>query len=290
MSFLKLLKEEKLRRRTEDASGPAQQSTATSTSSNTIENTIETVGDIPLTVSVQPIDYETFRLSDTYSDVFYKPNAIDSDAEERILRCIEISGAKNPNVWKQLRTRRLQCWGKVVPPTQDSTAGKVNNTADHAHESFPPWLSTLVNELLKASVFNESERPNHVLINEYQASEGIMHHTDGPVYLDKVAILSLCSPCVMTFRKRYDHREEGNSSADSSGHQSSNARDVFSVVLQPRSLLVFSKEVYSDYMHGIADSVPVQVVGADAPCLNKESAGVIDGQEVSRHAKLFSIQ
>jgi hypothetical protein len=69
------------------------------------------------------------------------------------------------------------------------------------------------------------------------------------------------------------------------------------VVLQPRSLLFFSEDLYTHYMHGIessatattnayanaeTDSKATQRVGDHGPCLNKHLVGMKDGDSVSR--------
>jgi hypothetical protein len=85
-----------------------------------------------------------------------------------------------------------------------------------------------------------------------------LHHTDGPRYKPLVGILSLGGPTVMTFRAKLSAEELGIK--DSS--------DLFSVVLQSNSFLVFGQEIYSEYMHGIAPDKPVDVLGECAECIN----------------------
>ncbi|KAB1222300.1 hypothetical protein CJ030_MR2G016181 [Morella rubra] len=85
-------------------------------------------------------------------------------------------------------------------------------------------------------------------------------HQDGPAYFPVVAILSLGSPVIMNFtphsrfRLCTDHDKDNDTSGGTSrvgkdkwlhGHQ------PFSILLMPRSLLIFKDEVYSDYLHGI---------------------------------------
>ena len=180
--------------------------------------------------------------------VYYVPDAVTAVDETQLLACI------HGNTWQQLKTRRLQCWHDA-PATP-----------------FQPWLRTLVEFLVSAGVFLPANAPNHVLINDYMPLEGIMHHTDGPAYVNRVAILSLSSSCLMTFRPRLSAEEL----------QTSSAIDEFSVLLRPRSLLVFTDAVYSDMMHGIADSAPVETIGATCPCINKALAAAADGDCIVR--------
>ncbi|KAG8633614.1 hypothetical protein MANES_18G121700v8 [Manihot esculenta] len=109
---------------------------------------------------------------------------------------------------------------------------------------------------------------NHVLINEYLPDQGIMPHQDGPAYFPVVAILSLGSPVVMDFiphsrlRTCTDTWDNNDVKSEGSGEEPSEIETdkrmdnhhPFSVLLMPRSLLIFKDNAYSDYLHGIKDS------------------------------------
>jgi hypothetical protein len=104
----------------------------------------------------------------------------------------------------------------------------------------PPFLAPLLTRL--APIFGGST-PNHVLVNRYDVCGGIMPHTDGPLYLARVAIVSLRAPTQMDFGEfvetdvdRFVRREW---------------RIVDSVVLRPKSLLVFEADAYEKYLHTI---------------------------------------
>ena len=97
----------------------------------------------------------------------------------------------------------------------------------------PSWLNSLARQF--DGFFDATKPVNHVLINKYEARGGIAHHTDGPGYLDTVAILSLGGPALLSFKERLKTEEIGQKQAGI----------VHSVVMQPRSLLVFSGSVYS---------------------------------------------
>lgn len=182
--------------------------------------------------------------------IYYTPTAIDMEMEEHLLNIIEMMGA-GKSVWKQLKARRLQCWGSFPLPSAD-----VNSLDLSA--PMPAWLEQMIDCLVAENVFTADMRPNNVLINQYNAEEGIIHHTDGPAYHDKVAILSLGSECILSFRKKL--------TSDMIGKEF--AGDVCSVVLAPRSLLIFEGDAYSEYMHGIEIDQPVQVVEEHGPCIN----------------------
>eukprot|EP00408_Alexandrium_pacificum_P050170 CAMPEP_0171244012 /NCGR_PEP_ID=MMETSP0790-20130122/46606_1 /TAXON_ID=2925 /ORGANISM="Alexandrium catenella, Strain OF101" /LENGTH=266 /DNA_ID=CAMNT_0011711069 /DNA_START=49 /DNA_END=846 /DNA_ORIENTATION=+ len=113
-------------------------------------------------------------------------------------------------------------------------------------EPLPPWLSQLCAAVTPAvaaaagASAGEVSAPNHVLVNHYQPGDGIMPHTDGPAYEPRAAILSLGSAAVFGFWR--DH-----------AHAASSDPPALSLLLPPRSLLLFSGEAYSAHLHGIAD-------------------------------------
>lgn len=111
-------------------------------------------------------------------------------------------------------------------------------------ETLPPWLTELCNGVAVAwqsvGSFNEAFIPNHVLINHYKAGEGIMPHTDGPAYTPIAAILSVGSATVFDFWRDHAH-SRGDSPA------------TLSLLVKPRSLLIFTDDAYSSHLHGITD-------------------------------------
>ncbi|XP_024005565.1 alpha-ketoglutarate-dependent dioxygenase alkB homolog 6 isoform X2 [Eutrema salsugineum] len=126
-------------------------------------------------------------------------------------------------------------------------------------QELPSWLTKITAKIRESSGLFPSAI-NHVLINEYHPDQGIMPHQDGPAYFPVVAILSLGSPVVMDFTPHLRLRS-GND--DISRDQSPGAESCvserdnqhsFSVLMMPRSLLIFKDETYSDFLHGISDS------------------------------------
>jgi len=106
-----------------------------------------------------------------------------------------------------------------------------------------------------------SAEMNHVLINEYQPGQGIMHHTDGPLYTPFVLIISLESSVLITFKRRLQSHEIGSEVVGEQG-------TVFSVVLQARSAFIFSNDAYSCFLHGI-DDTHCDHIGDINTCVNK---------------------
>lgn len=114
----------------------------------------------------------------------------------------------------------------------------------------------------------DTTRPNQVLLNKYELGKGIGAHSDGPLFHQTVAIVSLHSPCVFRF---YETPLGASSSSSppstSSTLSSSSASDsvialpsklLLSLLLLPRSLLVFTgPTLYKDAVHTILD-VPAE--------------------------------
>jgi alkylated DNA repair protein alkB homolog 6 len=207
----------------------------------------------------QPISWPAFALSSSSSidlssyrvghipTVYYIPDFITAADEHAILAQVYAVPADHER-WTTLRTRRLQCWGGQI-----DAQGKGHDTADLC-----PWLRTLCTALIQRGVF--SLAPDHVLINEYSAGQGIMPHTDGPRYVPMTATLSLESDAVMNFALKASAADIGVKDLS----------PVQRVILHRRSLVVFADAAYSEYTHSI-DSVHEDVL---APATDDDSAVV----------------
>lgn len=209
---------------------------------------------------------------------FYIPNFITED-EERFLT-ESILSAPKPK-WKVLQNRRLQEWGGQMLAK--------NNTL--MPQSMPEFLTTypdLITRLRKTGAFDASKHrePNHCLVNEYLAGQGIMPHEDGPAYFPAVATISLGSHTLLDvyryvdedLQKEFEERmnehddkaaqdstsvTEGDAAADDPakskiipkeriegnvkivrGARAREPNPVFSILQEPRSLLITTGHVY----------------------------------------------
>jgi alkylated DNA repair protein alkB family protein 6 len=82
--------------------------------------------------------------------------------------------------------------------------------------------------------------PNHVLINEYLPGQGIMPHKDGAAYYPVVCTVSLgASICLDVYGSKEDGAVED--------------QPRWRILQEPRSLLITAGELYTDYLHGIAE-------------------------------------
>ena len=172
--------------------------------------------------------------------LWYIPNYISSELEARISEEIL---TQPENKWVPLRGRRLQNWGGVV--TSSGLADPV---------SLPSWLQIFSTRLQNEGIF--PLRPNHVLVNDYLPGEGIMPHTDGPAYYPKVAIVSLGSRTAFQF-------------------WSLRRVPQMTLLVEPRSLLVFSEAFYTEYLHGIEAKREDQLLTDDCGGVYTDTGGLL---------------
>ena len=178
---------------------------------------------------------------------YYIPDFITDNQEQELIN--NIYSVPKPK-WTTLSGRRLQNWGGHPHPK-----GMVP-------EPMPKWLTRHIELVTSSGLFGD-KTPNYVLINEYEPAQGIMPHTDGPLYTPTVVNVSLCSPIVMDFYRNITDKE-----ADASLEK----RYAFSFLLERRSLLCLKGEMYEGMLHGIegrhVDRVPcgnVKNVVLDTP-------------------------
>ncbi|KAK6945563.1 Alpha-ketoglutarate-dependent dioxygenase AlkB-like [Dillenia turbinata] len=186
---------------------------------------------------------------------FYIPDFITETEEHQLFTHIYQAPKSK---WKSLKNRRLQNWGGIVHEKGLLLQDRIC--------AVPPWLTDITERIYKESDLFPSAL-NHVLINEYLPDQGIMPHQDGPAYFPVVAILSLGSPVVMDFSPHSRLRQSTNTAETESSVDEGNStrwlddHRPFSILLMPRSLLIFKDEAYSDYLHGIKDTKVQQCDG-----------------------------
>ncbi|CAI8021262.1 Alpha-ketoglutarate-dependent dioxygenase alkB homolog 6 [Geodia barretti] len=114
-------------------------------------------------------------------------------------------------------------------------------------EPMPKWLSDCRERVKDLGVFGD-KTPNHVLVNEYTPGQGIMPHEDGPLYHPVVTTISLGSHTLLDFYKSLSNTDHQDTTHDASYE----SRYIFSLLLEPRSLLVLQNDMYTRYLHGIS--------------------------------------
>ncbi|CAI0645440.1 unnamed protein product [Colletotrichum noveboracense] len=178
-----------------------------------------------------PTTLEDVRITKLPPSAFYVADFISEEEEQAILQ--KIADAPKPR-WKQLTHRRLQTW------PSDLVQNKLIDAP------LPPWLQEpVVSRILSlpratapdsSNLFTESphQRPNHVLINEYPPG-------DGPAYHPVVCTISLGASLCLNL---YQSKEDG----------ALDPEPVWRILQEPRSLLITTDNLYTDYLHGIADT------------------------------------
>lgn len=152
------------------------------------------------------------------SGLSYYPDYIDASEESELLRHID----EQP--WITDLKRRVQHYGYRY-------YYKAGNTTGAPLGPMPDWLESLCLRLHMSKTL--SSKPDQAIVNEYQPGQGIAPHIDRLRFDNTVASLSLGSPCVMDFI----HDETG---------------DKLSLLLEPRSLLVLTRDARYVWKHGIA--------------------------------------
>ncbi|KAI0062968.1 hypothetical protein BV25DRAFT_1884659 [Artomyces pyxidatus] len=174
-----------------------------------------------------------------WDSVFYVPAFVTEEEEDYLIRKIQETPQ---NKWKQLANRRLQIWGGDLTPKNVLIP-----------QAMPPFLveyPNLISRLKATGAFNSSphQQPNHVILNEYLAGQGIMPHEDGPSYHPVVATLSLGSHTVMHY---YRYAPSDPAEGGGAGRAIEPA-PALSLLLEPRSLVITSSALYSAHLHGIS--------------------------------------
>nr|CCC95676.1 unnamed protein product [Trypanosoma congolense IL3000] len=199
---------------------------------------------------------EQYRVGEL-PDLYYIPNYISEEEEQQMLDIV----MNTPKELKtQLKKRTVQEWGCTMCETCNKSFVPDRN--------MPPWVEACTDMQVYDGIFTPSVFPNSVRVHEYQPQEGIAPHCDGPIYVPRVTVLSLGAPCVMFFYSRREpHSEPMEHYNDTFRFKEGIAAEVplQSVVLEPRSLLVFAGDVFHYYPHGTCDRevVPLtlEVVG-----------------------------
>ncbi|ELU12938.1 hypothetical protein CAPTEDRAFT_112863, partial [Capitella teleta] len=188
--------------------------------------------------------------------IYYIPNFITEAEEESLIQYV--NSAPIPK-WTQLSNRRLQNWGGLPHPK-----GMVP-------EKIPEWLDSFGQRIGQLGVF-DGQMPNHVLVNEYLPGQGIMPHTDGPLYFPTVSTITLGSHTLLDF---YTPLNDRSSSFDD--------RHFASFLLERRSLVLVREEMYSRMLHGIKE------VETDTLCekvLNLDSSEHSLGDTLARNTRI----
>lgn len=164
----------------------------------------------------------------------YIPEFISEEEEKTLLDAIDDSD------WSNVLKRRVQHYGYEYSYKQRTV------TSDMYIGPVPNYFQTVLNKLLDANVF--ASYPNQVIVNEYNAGQGIASHVDNPnIFGDTVVSLSLGAAYPMVFTNP-------------------NTGEKIERILESRSLLILQGDARYIWKHGIVS----------------RKADVIDGNRVTR--------
>ncbi|KAK0090224.1 hypothetical protein PV325_002294 [Microctonus aethiopoides] len=191
---------------------------------------------------------------------YYIANFINDEDEQEIIKYV--NNAPQPK-WTQLSHRRLQNWGGIPHPK-----GMIA-------EEIPKWLKKYVDKVSLLNIFENQIVPNHVLINEYLPGQGIMGHTDGPLFHPIVTTISCGSHTILEFTKRLDTDEEQRQ-----------IKPEFSILLERKSLLVLQENLYHNYLHSISEKKIDAISSNDICNIGLCSNNYTDGELIQRGTRL----
>ncbi|KAI9045702.1 uncharacterized protein KD926_007003 [Aspergillus affinis] len=185
------------------------------------------------------------RITSLPEDAFYIADFITAEEEEILLQ--KITTAPLPR-WTLLSHRRLQTWPSAL--TKSNTL---------LSTPLPAWLvSPIITPRFDSlGIFADAPHraPNHVLVNEYRPGQGIMPHEDGAAYYPLVATVSLGAPIVLDLYSKGEQRDDDDGQ-----------RPRYRILQERRSLLITRKKIYTEFLHGIAETSKDECLDADSIC------------------------
>lgn len=148
------------------------------------------------------------------------PNFITLKEEQELMSSIDNSP------WLNDLKRRVQHYGYKY----DYRARKIDNSLYLGE--LPDWSKIIYQKIIDLQIINFT--PDQMIINEYEAGQGISSHIDcEPCFGDTIISISLGSTCILNFEREL------------------NSRNKIGVFVEPRTLLVMKAESRYDWYHGI---------------------------------------
>lgn len=102
-------------------------------------------------------------------------------------------------------------------------------------------------------------KANHVLVNEYLPGQGIMPHDDGPLFEPIICTISCGSHTILRFHENDTQISNTNANADSIAvadddcNVPEHRKLICELLIEPRSLLILKHDMYTKYLHSIAE-------------------------------------
>lgn len=169
------------------------------------------------------------NLANRIEGLTYIPDYLTPDEEKALIANID------SEPWLNDLKRRVQHYGFKY----DYRAKSI--TKNLGLGQMPSWACAQTKQLFERNLF--SKLPDQVIVNEYEAGQGISPHIDCIPCFDKtIASISLGSACVMDFINPV-------------------TKEKASLLLEPRSLLVLTDDARYKWQHTIAPRQTDQYYG-----------------------------
>ena len=158
--------------------------------------------------------------------------------------------------WRSDLSRRTMHFGGsycLMPPKSVVPLASEGSTPEIIQAPpMPDELSWLIQRFVDGGIFDERERPQYCIVNEYVSSQGISAHTENFQFSEPVVGLSLVSACPIRFHelvKPFD----GSVRSGRAGKAEKTGRRI-DVQMPARSLLVMREQSRWQWQHEILRS------------------------------------
>jgi alkylated DNA repair protein alkB homolog 6 len=268
INFIKLMQEEKRKakaqnQRQQQQSNNHEPTPAPATSSSVATNDGDAKTVTPpswpqdwLAGGMPPLDATEHCVSLDPAFVFYQPTVLTASQQADLIGWLQ----GLPPATSQ---GELACW---------NTLTFAKRRVAMFESPLPDPLASIAAAMVTAGIFEQQQPPNHVLVNEYLPGQGILAHTDGPLYQPRTATISLGgSPVLFKLAKRL--------TADKIGVQHN--RTAVEILLDGGgSLVVFCQDAYTNYVHSIDDQAMEEQTSSK--CVNsKAGLRIVRGYRMS---------
>lgn len=128
-------------------------------------------------------------------------------------------------------------------------------------------------------------KANHVLVNEYLPGQGIMPHSDGPLFYPVICTISCGSHTILRFHENDTNIDDTGTDTTNNSHSTEskipeNRKLICQLLIEPRSLLILKDDMYTKYLHSIAeqthDTITTQLANL-GQCADDELKNQIGG-------------
>ena len=208
------------------------------------------------TLQPPPFDPAGTRIDSPIEAVHYVPEWLPSEYAEE-LKAWLLSLPERNNDSDKDDEEAAPCWTRLRHARRRVALfdGRPRCTCT-AETPLPTPLDNIAKALVDAGIFPPERPPNHVLVNDYGPTEGIMAHTDGPLYWDRTATISMGGDVVLKFRRRLVAEEIRG--ADDVERQDQYPK--LDLLLSGKgSLVLFTGDAYTNHLHSIGEGTEMEM-------------------------------